>query len=153
MKFIQAKNQAEIFAVIYIRKRVFMDEQNVSVEEELDGRDFDADHYLVESNGKYIGTCRIYYENNEATIGRVAVLKEFRKKGGASIMMKNAIKEVAKKEVKTIHIGAQVQAVAFYEKFGFKVSGDLYLDANIEHYPMVLTLWKYHQSMKRKNLE
>ena len=140
MKFIQAKNQAEIFAVIYIRKKVFMDEQNVSVDEELDGRDFAADHYLVESNNKFIGTCRIYYQDNEATIGRVAVLKEFRKKGIASFMMKKAVKEIDANKIKTIHIGAQVQAVAFYEKFGFKISGDLYLDANIEHYPMVLML-------------
>lgn len=140
MKFIQAKNQAEIFAVIYIRKKVFIDEQKVSVDEELDGMDFVADHYLVESKGEFIGTCRIYYQDSEATIGRVAVLKEFRKKGGASLMMENAIKEIRKKNIKSIHIGAQVQAVDFYEKFGFKICGDLYLDANIKHYPMVLTL-------------
>ena len=140
MKFIQAKNQAEIFAVIYIRKKVFMNEQNVSVDEELDGRDFIADHYLIKDNDNYIATCRIYYKDNEATIGRVAVLKNYRNKGVASIMMREAINVIKLNGAKTIHIGAQVGALTFYEKFGFKISGDLYLDANIEHYPLVLIL-------------
>ncbi len=140
MKFIKAEKQAEIFAVIYIRKIVFIDEQKVSIDEEYDRLDFDADHFLIEENNNYIGTCRIYYKDEEATIGRVAVIKEHRNKGYAKFMMEKAIDFIKMKKVHTIHIGAQVQALGFYEKLGFTVSGDLYLDANIEHYPMEMIL-------------
>lgn len=140
MKFIKAEKQAEIFAVIYIRKIVFNDEQNVSIDEEYDMLDFEADHFLIQENDDYIGTCRIFYNDKEATIGRVAVIRNHRNKGYAKFMMENAIEFIKKQDIDKIHIGAQVQALGFYEKLGFIVSGELYLDANIEHYPMELLL-------------
>lgn len=140
MKFLQAKKQAELFAVIYIRKIVFIDEQKVSIDEEFDNLDFDADHYLLKVRNEFIATSRVYYKDNEATIGRVAVLKPHRKKGYAKYLMQETLKIVKAKKIDKIHLGAQVQAVGFYEKLGFKVSGDLYLDANIEHYPMELVI-------------
>ena len=140
LKFIKAKNQAEIFSVVYIRKLVFIDEQNVSVDEELDGLDFDCDHFLVQVENKYVATARVYYENTQATIGRVAVLKSFRNKGYAKYLMKEVISYLEKKKINKISIGAQIKAIGFYEKLGFEISGDIYLDANIKHYPMELTL-------------
>lgn len=140
MKLILAKNQIEIFSVVYIRKEVFIDEQLVSIEDELDHRDFKADHFLLENKKTYVGTARVYYQDNQATIGRVAVLKQFRKKGYASFMLKEIINILKNKDISVIHIGAQVQALGFYEKLGFSISGDMYLDANIEHYPMEMTL-------------
>lgn len=141
MKLIKAKNQTEIFTVVYIRKDVFINEQNVDVNEELDGRDILADHFLVKDNNKYVATARVYYENDTAIIGRVAVLKSYRNSGYAKFMLKNIISILKEnKNLKTVHLGAQVQAQGFYEKLNFKVSGDLYLDANIEHYPMELKL-------------
>ncbi len=140
MKLILAKNQMEIFSVVYIRKEVFIDEQLVSIEDELDHRDFKADHFLLENNNTYVGTARVYYQYNQATIGRVAVLKQFRKKGYAAFMLKEIINILKNKDINVIHIGAQVQALGFYEKLGFTISGDMYLDANIEHYPMEMNL-------------
>lgn len=140
MKFILAKNQTEIFSVIYIRKIVFINEQKVSVDEELDSLDIESDHFLIEVDDNFIATARVYYEGNQATIGRVAVLKEYRNKGYAKFLMEKVIKFIKEKGIKKAHIGAQVQAVGFYQKLGFKISGDIYLDANIEHYPMELIL-------------
>lgn len=140
MKLVYAQNQKEIFSVVNIRKTVFIEEQNVSVLEELDDLDFYADHYLVEVNEEYVGTARIVYKDDYAVIGRVAVLKEHRKKGYANFLIKALIDIINKTEYDLIHIGAQKQALPFYEKLGFVVSGDLYLDANIEHYPMELKL-------------
>lgn len=140
MKFIKASNQREIFSVIYIRKDVFMDEQKVSVDEELDHRDIDADHYLLEVNDEFVGTCRVYYDDNDAIIGRVAVLKEHRNKGYAKYLMSKTIETLKDKDINKVVLGAQVQALNFYEKLGFKVCGKLYIDANIEHYPMELIL-------------
>ena len=140
MKFISVVTQAEIFAAIHIRKIVFIDEQQVSIDEELDGLDFDANHYLVKIDNKYVATCRVYVKDKIATIGRVAVLKEYRKKGYAKYLLNNVINIVKEDDIDKIEIGAQVQAVGFYEKLGFKINGNIYLDANIEHYPMELII-------------
>lgn len=140
MKLVYAQNQKEIFSVVNIRKTVFILEQNVSVLEELDDFDYTAEHYLVEVENEFVGTARIIYKDHEAIIGRVAVLKEHRKKGYANFLIKQLIEVISKTEYDLIHIGAQKQALPFYEKLGFVVSGPLYLDANIEHYPMELKL-------------
>lgn len=140
MKLVHAVNQNEIFAVINIRKTVFMIEQNVDVIEELDDKDYEALHYLVSDNDVMVATARVYFENDTAVIGRVAVLEEYRKKGYASFVIKEIIKVIKNTDCKVIHIGAQTQALGFYEKLGFKVSGGAYLDANIEHYPMEIIL-------------
>lgn len=141
MKLIYAKNQKEIFSVINIRKSVFIIEQNVSVLEELDELDYSANHFLLLDNDVYVATARVYYDDNAAIIGRVAVLKEHRKKGYATYLMKELIKLIKYSEkASVIKIGAQKKALEFYEKLGFKVCGSLYYDANIEHYPMELSL-------------
>lgn len=140
LKLVYAKNQKEIFSVINIRKTVFIQEQHVDVLEELDHHDYTADHYLLEDKGVYVGTARIIYTDEEAIIGRVAVLKEHRKKGYAKFLITELINIIKNTEYNKIHIGAQKQALPFYQKLGFEVSGDLYYDANIEHYPMELIL-------------
>lgn len=141
MKLVYAKNQNELFTVVNIRKTVFIIEQNVHVLEELDEKDYTAEHFLVmDKNNKYVGTARIYYEKETAIIGRVAVLLEERNKGYASFLMKELIKIIKKSSAKKVHIGAQKQALKFYESLGFKVVGPMYLDANIEHFPMEISL-------------
>ncbi len=140
MKLVYAQNQKEIFSVINIRKTVFIKEQNVDVLEELDDYDFLADHYLLEVDGKFVATARIVYLENEALIGRVAVLKEERNKGYAKFILEALIEIIKETDYERIHLGAQKQALGFYEKLGFEVCGELYLDANIEHYPMEIKL-------------
>ena len=140
MKIVYAQNQQEIFSVINIRKDVFMIEQNVSVIEELDSLDYDAKHFLIESNGVYIGTARIVYKEDYALIGRVAILKEYRKHGYGKQLIKHLIEVIKADGMNTIRLGAQVQALPFYNKLGFIKYGPMYLDANIEHYDMELKL-------------
>ena len=147
MKIICAKNQKEIFSVINIRKTVFMLEQNVDVTEELDDLDYEAKHFLLEVDTKYVGTARVYFDNDTALIGRVAILKEHRNKGYATSLINEIIKLIKFSDTKVIKLGSQVQAAEFYKKLGFKICGDIYIDANIEHYPMELILWAYHLSM------
>ena len=141
LKLVKANNQLELFTVINIRKTVFIDEQKVPLNEELDDKDYTAEHFLISNNNnEYVGTARYYIEDNKAIIGRVAILKEHRKKGYASYLIKEMMKDIKSQNISIIHIGAQKQALSFYETLGFKVCGELYLDANIEHYPMEVLL-------------
>ena len=142
LKLVKANKQFELFTAINIRKTVFIDEQKVPLDEELDDKDYTAKHFLISNNNnnEYVGTARYYIEDNKAIIGRVAILKEHRKKGYATYLIKEIMKEIKSQNISVIHIGAQKQALAFYETLGFEVCGELYLDAMIEHYPMEVLL-------------
>lgn len=136
MEVIKAQTQQELFAVINIRKEVFILEQNVPIEDEFDKFDESATHYLITLNNNFVGTARLIASNNQYTIGRVAILKRYRRQGYASNLLLEILKQIP--DDVTVKLGAQKQALGFYEQLGFKVSGDLYYDAGIEHYPMEL---------------
>ncbi len=136
-----ASSYEDIFSCIKIRREVFIDEQKVSVEEELDDKDKDATHYLLLKNDKPVATMRVFLngETHEAVFGRIAVLKEYRGLGYGRKMVTQVMKIISRKITPlTIRLGGQKHAVNFYEKMGFKKeSEEEFLDANIPHYHMI----------------
>ena len=128
-------------ACFALRHQVFVDEQGVPVEEELDELDAEATHILATKDGVPVGTARVVYQDEIAKIGRVCVLKSTRGTGlGADLI--NAAVQLAKDKsgITKAKLGAQLHALGFYEKLGFSVYGPVYLDAGIEHRDMVLAL-------------
>ena len=77
-----------------IRIEVFMKEQGF--ENEFDDIDDISHHIVVFDNQKPIGTCRFFKENDHYTIGRVAVLKEYRKQHVGKLLLESAEKEIQK---------------------------------------------------------
>ena len=71
-------------------------------------------------------------------LGRLSVLKKYRGNGVGSILIEKAIVTAKLKQLSSIHISAQCNAIDFYVKFGFEVMGDTYLDAEILHCDMTL---------------
>ncbi|MEO0402804.1 MAG: GNAT family N-acetyltransferase [Pseudomonadota bacterium] len=127
----------DIAACHALRRVVFIDEQNVTEAEEVDGRDDDALHVLAQVNGTNIGCARILIADDVAKIGRVCVLKKGRGSGlGAAII--EACLDVARAQpnVTRAKLGAQLHALAFYEKLGFVPFGPVYDDAGIDHRDM-----------------
>jgi len=124
-----------------LRHQVFVGEQGVPMEEELDDLDQTATHLLAKKNGLPMGTARVVYHHDVAKIGRVCVLKLARGTGLGAELIKAAV-QIAKHQpgVTKAKLGAQLQALGFYEKLGFSVYGPVYLDAGIEHRDMVLDL-------------
>lgn len=117
-----------------IRQRVFVQEQGF--ENEFDQIDNYAYHITLFDGGKCVATARLYEENGEYHIGRVAVLKEYRgKKLGERVVfeLENKAKEIG---VKMISLSAQVSAQGFYEKLGYKSLGDLHYDEFCPHVTM-----------------
>ena len=120
-----------------VRQQVFVIEQGIDPLLEWTG---DDDQFLcvlaLDADQNPIGTGRIKVESTTATIGRMAVLRPFRSAGvGAAIV--NRLIEIGKAEgANKFELSAQVSAIAFYQKHGFVASGDVYLDANIEHRKM-----------------
>jgi len=124
-----------------LRRVVFMEEQNVSLADEIDGMDDKAIHVLARIDDLPVGTARILLAGEQAKIGRVCVLQHARGKGlGAAII--KACLDVARAQqgVTSAKLGAQVHALAFYEKLGFSAFGPVYDDAGIPHRDMECAL-------------
>lgn len=121
---------------ISIRTQVFVIEQNVPAELELDGKDPDAVHLLIHYKGHAVATARLRFINDACKFERFAVLKEFRKMGLGRKLVHESLKLVPENLVVFLH--AQIQVVDFYKSFGFTVEGEAFEEAGIIHYNMVL---------------
>jgi len=117
-----------------VRTLVFIEEQHVPPEEEWDGVDDQCLHVLAfDANDEPIATGRLLPDGK---IGRMAVLKEWRGKGVGSAILELLMDEAREQGHPAVKLAAQIHAIPFYEKFGFKVYGDEFMDAGIPHYWM-----------------
>ena len=118
-----------------IRDEVFLIEQQISREDEVDDRDELCKHALTFVDSTPVGTGRLDIEK-DGKIGRVAVLQAFRRQGvGSSIM--GSFEEFAKESgLPKIWFHAQLSAVPFYLNLGYVQSGPQFEEANIVHIKM-----------------
>lgn len=132
----------ELADALEIRRRVFIDEQHVPEDEEIDRFDDDPTtvddciHMLVRLDGQPIGTGRLLLDDpptERAHIGRVAVLSEQRRTGAGRVLMLALQDEARRLGRPGITLSAQLQAMPFYERLGYQARGDVFLDAAIEH--------------------
>lgn len=120
-----------------VRETVFIEEQKVPAELEWDGLDAAAQHLLaLNNNGVSIGCARLLADGS---IGRMAVIKDWRKHGVGMALLKQAMKLYQQQGQMEIRLSAQTYAIGFYEKAGFKVCSAPYLDAGIWHVDMQLS--------------
>lgn len=127
----------DLTTCLVLRRRVFIDEQGVSEAEETDGLDNGALHLLAWKEDKPVGTARLLIRGDTAKIGRVCVLQDQRGGGlGARLIMAALEIAGAQAGVTRAILGAQVQALGFYEKLGFVAFGPVYDDAGIDHRDM-----------------
>lgn len=120
-----------------LREAVFIQEQQVPLALEWDGLDTTAQHLLALSEaGEAIGCARL---TGDGSIGRMAVLKQWRGKGVGMALLQYAIHFYEQRDIQRITLSAQTHAIGFYEKAGFKVCSSPYLDAGIWHVDMQLT--------------
>lgn len=128
---------ADLETCLAIRRVVFMDEQGVSLEDEIDGLDPDAIHFLAYIDDTAVGTARMLIKGDEAKVGRVAVLAGHRGSGlGAGLIRAAVAHAQALPDVTRVVLGAQTHALGFYEKLGFNAFGPVYDDAGIPHRDM-----------------
>jgi predicted GNAT family N-acyltransferase len=125
----------DIHGALALRELVFCEEQGVPREEELDDRDEGALHVvaLERRSGAVIGTLRLLLEADGAKIGRVAVAREWRRRGVALRMLELALVAARAKRAERVRLAAQLDAVALYEKVGFAVESDTFEEAGIQH--------------------
>lgn len=132
------KNTANDSQIIkYIRTCVFVKEQSVDATIDFDGRDDGAKHVLVYYQAAAVGTARML---DDGHIGRVAILKDFRKKGIGLAAMQALLTEAKLHGLKRVYLASQVHASVFYEKMGFQVCSEEFMGAGIIHVEMELYL-------------
>lgn len=124
-----------------LRRRVFIEEQQVPEAEEVDGRDTEALHILVKNDAEAIGCARILLIGDTGKIGRVCVLAEYRGQGIGVALIEAALQVLRDQPgITKAKLGSQTHAIGFYEKLGFRAVGPEYLDAGIAHRDMLRDL-------------
>ena len=123
-------------AAFNLRREVFVIEQNVPQEEELDAEDFTAIHMVAIADGEVVGTLRLLTKPEHIKIGRVAVRRDQRGKGIAKAMIVKAMRAMAEQTGNRFYLTSQTHAVGLYEKLGFVAYGEEFLDAGIPHLAM-----------------
>jgi len=118
-----------------IRTKVFIEEQQVPAELEMDEIDPITDHLVLYIDHNPAATGRIVWETPVA-LGRIAVLPEYRGTGVGAEIVRNLAAKVFEKGVNEVHLHAQIQAQGFYEKLGFVAYGAIYEEAGIPHVSM-----------------
>ncbi|MHB1371527.1 MAG: GNAT family N-acetyltransferase [Pseudomonadaceae bacterium] len=117
-----------------IREAVFIAEQAVPPEQEWDADDVEAMHFLALEDGYAIGTARLLADGQ---IGRVAVLRDWRGMNVGDALMQAVIAEAERRGLREQKLTAQVHATRFYERLGFEIVSEEFLEAGIPHVDML----------------
>ena len=121
---------------LYIRNKVFIEEQNINKELEYDDKKVSAIYILAKINLIAIGTARYRSTEVGMKLERFAVLKEYRGLGVGKSLVSFLVKTL--KSEKNLYLNSQKKVAGFYKKLGFKIRGDVFYEAKIPHYKMVL---------------
>jgi predicted GNAT family N-acyltransferase len=130
-------------AAYAIRHAVFVEEQGIPAELEIDDYDPIAEHALAFVDGRCVATARIYLDEQDpskAKIGRMAVLKEFRGQGIGTALLGEAIRVGMMQGASLFELHAQQSAAPFYAKLQFKSDGAIFDEVGIPHQRMQLVL-------------
>lgn len=119
-----------------IRKVVFVVEQEVDEAEEYEFEE-ESVHFIASVDGKYAGTARWRKTDKGVKLERFAVLKEFRSKGVGSALVSAILNDIPS-DHHYLYLHAQITAMGLYAKFGFESEGDMFEEAGIKHYKMIL---------------
>ena len=133
----------ELYEILKLRSIVFVVEQNC-IYQDLDDIDKTSYHiFMKEKNKPEIKVYLRVFEKDKDTaqIGRVVTAQDKRRKGYASELIKKGI-DIAKNELKKnkVYLEGQVYASKLYEKLGFKIISDEFLEDGIPHYKMLKNL-------------
>ena len=120
--------------IMAIREAVFVVEQEVPMEIELDDADEQCQFVLAEDEeGNAVGTCRLLPSGK---IGRLAVLKPYRGHGVGSALLQAVIDLALKQGITDLYLHGQSYATEFYTKHGFVPEGEEFIEADFPHHKM-----------------
>ncbi|MCQ6280939.1 GNAT family N-acetyltransferase [Bacillus sp. EB600] len=131
------ENEKELNDAYSVRKIVFVEEQNVPLEEEIDQFEDEATHFVLYNESSPIGAGRFRIVDGYGKVERICVLKDARKIGAGNVIMNGIEKFAEDKELKKLKLNAQTHAIPFYSQLGYEVVSEEFLDAGIPHKTMI----------------
>lgn len=137
---VQIQETGDIDLCLHLRRVVFIDEQNVPEEEEIDDLDQVSQHLLAYVDDTPVGSARLTIKGDVAKIGRVCVLRDHRGTGIGEALITASLDLARAKGAAQAKLGAQTHALGFYQRLGFAAVGPVYDDAGIPHRDMVRDL-------------
>ncbi|MDQ0253913.1 putative GNAT family N-acyltransferase [Evansella vedderi] len=136
MEVRNATTEEELKDAYNVRRKVFIEEQQVPEEIEVDEHEAESIHFVAYDNGEAVGAGRLRVFEDYGKAERVCVLASHRKKGVGELIM-SKMEERAQAEGKPVlKLNAQTHAEPFYKKIGYVTSSDLFYDAGIPHVAM-----------------
>ncbi|WP_066294849.1 GNAT family N-acetyltransferase [Bacillus sp. FJAT-29937] len=130
------ENHQELQDALSVRKIVFIHEQQVPAEEEIDQYDDTAVHFVQYDGEAPIGAGRFRTIDGIGKVERICVLKDKRKTGAGKLIMQK-IEDYAKEhDIQSVKLNAQTHAIPFYTRLGYEIISDEFLDAGIPHRTM-----------------
>ncbi|SDI27395.1 Predicted N-acyltransferase, GNAT family [Alteribacillus bidgolensis] len=140
VKEISPEQQLELNDAFKVRFEVFVQEQNVSEEEEVDEYEETALHFVAYEDSRPVGAGRLRFADGYGKVERICVLASHRHTGAGRLIME-AVEQKAKTEgFHSMKLNAQISASGFYKKLGYHVTSGEFMDAGIPHLEMKKTL-------------
>lgn len=131
----------DLSEALKIRNEVFVKEQGIDPELEFDGSDSYAISVLIYEDNTPVATGRIILADDNYTLGRICVLKEYRKKDYGSLIVNELTQKAKELGAAVVHIHSQIVVVPFYERLGFERYANEYKEAGILHVSMVKKIY------------
>jgi predicted GNAT family N-acyltransferase len=135
VKQVTTKDQLE--DAYSVRRTVFVDEQQVPEEEEIDQFEDESTHIVLYDNEVPVGAARLRVLDGIGKLERICVLSSSRKNGAGKLLV-NKLEEIAIEQgVSKLKLNAQTHAIPFYERLGYETVSDVFMDAGIPHVTMI----------------
>ena len=132
-----AETEEERQEAVAVRMRVFVEEQQIPAEEELDDADATALHAVAVDNGKIVGTGRLIdLGEGQGQIGRMAVDQEYRRRGTGGQILLFLEEQGRARGMSGFILHAQEYVKSFYAGHGYVEHGDVFLEVDIPHVEM-----------------
>ena len=138
LKTVETKE--ELQDAYHVRMEVFVDEQNVPPEEEIDEFEKIATHFVMYDQDKPIAASRLRFVDEYGKLERICVVKNYRGKSCGKQLIDAMEKAIAQKGYQKAKLNAQPHAEDFYKKLEYKTVSGEFLDAGIPHITMVKEL-------------
>jgi predicted GNAT family N-acyltransferase len=133
----RAETDADVADALAVRRAVFVEEQGVPEEIEVDGEDDAATHFVAYDGDRPIGAARLReVESGVGKVERVAVRRPRRGEGIGRALMAELERTAASAGIETLTLHAQTHVESFYDDLGYETTSDVFEEAGIEHVEM-----------------
>ncbi|MBU0713359.1 GNAT family N-acetyltransferase [bacterium] len=128
----------DLIKVFIVRGIVFIDEQKVPYDIEMDEYEYSSLHVLGEIDGEPVAAGRLRFINEWAKLERIAVRKEYRNRGYGHDIVEFMLAVAREKSYHKFKMHAQAHLRDYYARHGFKTQGGKFKEADINHYLMTM---------------